>query len=298
MCSDSQPLVSVRVATYNHERYIAQCLEGILMQRTTFPFEVIVGEDCSTDGTRAIVADYVRRFPDRIHALLHDTNLGGQKNSYLIHQACRGRYHAMIEGDDYWIDPLKLQKQVDLLEAHPEVSLCFHNALILNERRRATRLYFEKPFSQILAFDDIYSQSLPTASVMARADILATLPEWRLNIWCGDLLFRLWCLHHGPFAYLDAFMSVYRRHDQGLEVSRRRGGYQSYFDNVLFTLGEFDKASGFAHTDAIQREIARMQRDRSRQRLGFLYALLHPEHLTLRVREYLTVIRQKRGLFN
>jgi len=295
---NEQPLVSVRVATYNHERWISQCLEGILMQRTTFPFEVIVGEDCSTDGTRAIVADYARRFPDRIRARLHDTNLGGQKNSYLNHQACRGKYHAMTEGDDYWIDPLKLQRQVDFMEAHPEVSLCFHNALILNERIAATRLYFETPFQKILDFDAIYTQSLPTASVMARADILATLPEWRLKIWCGDLLFRLWCLHHGPFAYLDQIMSVYRRHDKGLEVSRRRSSHQAYFDDVLFTLGEFDKATGFTHTDAIHREIARMQQDRLRHRLGFVYSLLHPEHLMMRVREYLKVIRQKRGLFN
>jgi glycosyltransferase involved in cell wall biosynthesis len=295
---ETTPLVSIRVATYNHERYIAQCLEGILMQRTTFPFEVIVGEDCSTDGTRAIVADYARRFPDRIRALLHDTNLGGQKNSYLNHQACRGKYHAMTEGDDYWIDPLKLQRQVDFMEAHPEVSLCFHNALILNERLAATRLYFETPFQEILDFDAIYTQSLPTASVMARADILATLPEWRLKIWCGDLLFRLWCLHHGPFAYLDKIMSVYRRHDKGLEVSRRRSRSQAYFGDVLFTLGEFDKATGFVHTDAIHREIARMQQHRSQHRLGFLYAILHPGHFKMRVREYLKVIRQKRGLFN
>ncbi len=295
---NGQPLVSVRVATYNHERWIAQCLEGILMQRTTFPFEVIVGEDCSTDGTRAIVADYARRFPDRIRALLHDTNLGGQMNSYRIHQACRGKYHTMLEGDDYWIDPLKLQKQVDLMEAHPEVSLCFHNALILNERLAATRLYFETPFTRMLDFDDIYTQSLPTASLMARAEILATLPEWRLKIWCGDLLFRLWCLHHGPFAYLDEIMSVYRRHDKGLEVSRRRSGYQAYFENVLFTLQEYDKETGFAHTDSIRCEIARMRQNRSQQRWGLLYSFRHPGHLIMRVQEYAKVIRQKRGLFN
>jgi glycosyltransferase involved in cell wall biosynthesis len=295
---NGQPLVSVRVATYNHERWIAQCLESILMQRTTFPFEVIVGEDCSTDGTRAIVADYARRFPDRIRALLHDTNLGGQMNSYRIHQACRGKYHTMLEGDDYWIDPLKLQKQVDLMEAHPEVSLCFHNALILNERLAATRLYFETPFTAMLDFDDIATQSLPTASLMARAEILATLPEWRLKIWCGDLLFRLWCLHHGPFAYLDEIMSVYRRHEAGLSAQRWRLGHQAHFHDVLFALREFDKDTRFVHTDSIRREIARKRQEQVRRRFGFGYLIFCPRHFMKLIREYAHVIRQKRGLFN
>jgi glycosyltransferase involved in cell wall biosynthesis len=298
MSFDAPPLVSVRVATYNHEPYIAQCLESILMQRTDLPFEVIVGEDSSTDGTRAVVVEYASRFPDRIRALLHEKNLGGQMNSYLIQQACKGKYHVMIEGDDFWIDPLKLQTQVDFMEAHPEVSLCFHNALILNERLAATRLYFETAFPEILNFDDICMQSLPTASVMARAAILATLPEWRLNIWCGDLLFRLWCLHHGPFAYLDRIMSVYRRHAGGLEVSRRKSGADSYFENVLFALSEFDRETGFQHTEAIQRETARMREDQSRHRQGLLYAILHPSHFAMRIREYLKVIRQKREFFN
>ena len=294
----AHPLVSVRVVTYNQERWIAQCLEGILMQRTSFPFEVVVGEDCSTDGTRAIVADYARRFPERIRALLHDANLGGQMNSYRVRQACRGKYLALVEGDDYWIDPLKLQRQVDFMEAHPEVSLCFHNALILNERLAATRLFYETPFKEILDFDDICRSTLPTASVMARADILATQPEWTLKIWCGDLLFRLWCLHHGPFAYLDRVMSVYRRQGGGLEVNRKRGGGQAYFDDVLFTLREFDQATGFAHADAIRREIDRMRRDRAQQRWGLGYALLHPTHLLMRLKEYAKVIRQKREFFN
>lgn len=295
---EKTPLVSVRVATYNHENYIAQCLEGILMQRTTFPFEVIVGEDCSTDGTRAVVADYARRFPGHIRALLHDTNLGGQKNSFLNHQACRGKYHAMTEGDDYWIDPLKLQRQVDFMEAHPEVSLCFHNALILNERHAATRLYFERPFQQILAFDDIYSQALPTASVMARADILASLPEWRLKIWCGDLLFRLWCLHHGSFAYLDRIMSVYRRHATGMSVQRWKLGHKAHFEDVLFVLREFDKETRFTHTDALQHEIARNRQMQLRLRFGFGYMIFCPRHVMKLIGEYANVLRQKRRLFN
>lgn len=298
MNRNPQPLVSVRVVTYNHERWIAQCLEGILMQRTAFPFEAVVGEDCSTDGTRAIVEDYARRFPDRVRARLHDTNLGAQMNSCRVRQACRGKYLAMIEGDDYWIDPLKLQRQADFLDAHPEVSLCFHNALILNERLAATRLFFEAPLKEILDFDDIHAQSLPTASLMVRAEIPASQPEWMLNIRGGDRLFRLWCLHHGKAGYLDRIMSVYRRQAEGLDSAGRHTGHQAYYDGILFTLREFDKATGFAHTDSIRREIKRLRRDQLHLRLGPVYHLLRPGHGIVRLKEYAKWIRQKRHLFN
>ncbi len=130
---NTPPLVSVRLVTYNHEKWIAQCLESILMQRTDFPFEVIVGEDCSTDGTLEIVLAYAERHPDKIRVLPAEANLGAMTNSYRVQQACRGKYHAMIEGDDYWIDPLKLQKQVDFMEANPDMTLCFHNVFVVND---------------------------------------------------------------------------------------------------------------------------------------------------------------------
>jgi hypothetical protein len=204
----------------------------------------------------------------------------------------------MIDGDDYWIDPLKLQKQVDFLEAHPDVSLCFHNALILNEKYAATRLYFESPLEEILDFAAVYQMTLPTASLMARADALATLPEWRLRIWCGDLLFRLWCAHHGNFGYIDRIMSVYRRHSGGLEIGRRLQGHNAYFDDVLYTCREFDKATYFVHADLIQREIARMREEQLRQRSRRGYLLLRPRYVLARLKEWARWIHQGRHLFD
>ncbi|MBI4315421.1 MAG: glycosyltransferase, partial [Chloroflexi bacterium] len=127
------PLVSVRTVTYNHEGFIARCLEGILMQRTSFPFEVVVGEDCSTDRTREIVLAYAAEFPDKIRVITSERNVGGARNAVRVQQACRGKYQAFCEGDDYWVDPLKLQKQVNFMETHPEIPLCFHNAFVINE---------------------------------------------------------------------------------------------------------------------------------------------------------------------
>jgi glycosyltransferase involved in cell wall biosynthesis len=109
--------------TYNHAPYIAQAIECVLAQKTNFPFELVIGEDCSTDGTREIVFDYAKRYPDIIRVITSDNNVGMKANSYRTTQACQGKYIAWCEGDDYWHHPKKLQKQVDILEAHPEYSL-------------------------------------------------------------------------------------------------------------------------------------------------------------------------------
>ena len=118
-----KPLVSALMVTYNHELYIAQAIEGVLQQETDFPFELVIGEDCSTDGTRKIVFNYQKKHPDIIRVITSDKNVGGRKNFFRTVKACRGKYLAFCEGDDYWHHSQKLQKQVDYMEAHPEVGL-------------------------------------------------------------------------------------------------------------------------------------------------------------------------------
>lgn len=118
-----EPLVSAKMITYNHEPYIAQAIEGVLRQETSFPFELVIGEDCSTDGTREIVFDYQKKYPDIIRVITSDKNVGACKNGLRTRKACRGKYIAYCEGDDYWHHPQKLQKQVDYLESHPECGL-------------------------------------------------------------------------------------------------------------------------------------------------------------------------------
>ena len=133
----SQPeiLVSVLMITFNHEQFIAQAIDSVLMQQTDFEYEIIIGEDCSTDRTREIVIEYAERNPEKIRPLLHDHNLGlmGRYNFVAAYKMCHGKYIALLEGDDYWTDPHKLQKQVVFLENHPECSLCAHNTRIVIE---------------------------------------------------------------------------------------------------------------------------------------------------------------------
>ena len=115
--ADTSKKVSVFMITYNHEKYIAEALDSILMQKTDFDFDIVIGEDCSTDATRRIVLEYSRKYPDKIKLLLHNVNVGFISNMMYVLEACTGKYVAMCEGDDYWTDPFKLQKQVDFLEA-------------------------------------------------------------------------------------------------------------------------------------------------------------------------------------
>jgi glycosyltransferase involved in cell wall biosynthesis len=119
------PLVSVHMITFNHEPYIARAIEGVLMQERDFPIELVIGEDCSTDGTCEIVLRYQKKHPETIRVLTSERNVGAVANELRTDRACRGKYVAFCEGDDRWHHPLKLQKQVDYLESHPEVGLVF-----------------------------------------------------------------------------------------------------------------------------------------------------------------------------
>ena len=121
-----EPLVSVVTITYNHEPYIAKCIEGVLMQKVDFPMEFIIADDCSTDGTQSICRSYAERYPELIRIITSGCNVGAVLNEQRAFMVAQGKYIATCEGDDYWTDPDKLQKQVDFLEAHPDFSVCFH----------------------------------------------------------------------------------------------------------------------------------------------------------------------------
>lgn len=120
-----EPLVSVKMITYNHAAFIEKAIEGVLQQKSDFPFELVIGEDCSTDGTREIVFAYQSKYPDIIRVVTSDNNVGMKKNGIRTLAACSGKYIAFCEGDDYWHNSEKLQKQVDFFEGHPECGLVY-----------------------------------------------------------------------------------------------------------------------------------------------------------------------------
>ena len=140
--------LSVVTITYNHAPYIAKCIEGVLMQQVNFPMEFIIAEDCSTDGTRAICEEYAKKYPDLIRLLPSEGNMGAVMNEQRAFEAARGKYIATCEGDDYWTDPLKLQKQVDFLESHPECTASFHRFRQYDEKRNEFRSHKNRLYVQ------------------------------------------------------------------------------------------------------------------------------------------------------
>ncbi len=125
--------ISVVVTTFNHEKYILRCLESILSQQGGFSLEVIVGDDCSADDTRKIVLEFQEQYPEAVILLPYGQNLGITKNLQRCLEACSGSYIAVCEGDDYWTDKLKLHKQKQILENHPQYSMCFSAVMLYYE---------------------------------------------------------------------------------------------------------------------------------------------------------------------
>jgi glycosyltransferase involved in cell wall biosynthesis len=213
------PLVSVHMVTYNHEDYIAQAIESALMQKTNFDFEIIIGEDFSVDKTREIVSNYASKYPEKITALLHPYNLGGGGtiNSLNTFKACRGKYIAQLEGDDYWIDPYKLQKQVDFLEANLDYAICYHRVYEENDNGdRALDFYNSSTEEKTYTLNDLAQGNfIHTPSVVFRNNLFDKLPQWFTSASVGDFVVHVLNARCGKIKYLPDIMAVYRVHGGG-----------------------------------------------------------------------------------
>jgi glycosyltransferase involved in cell wall biosynthesis len=219
--------VSVCVPTFNHAHYISQMLEGALNQNTTFPFEIVIGDDGSTDGSQDIISAFAEQNPGKIRAFLHAENLGpveprefaGRNNVLQLLKACRGEYVAMCEGDDYWTDPYKLQKQVDFMENHPEFSICHHNVLVTYEDGSPSHHFNKDTQPPTSTIDDILKDQwfMATASWLYRNYFLTeSFADWHANAAAGDWALSIQLAAKGKIGYLPEVMGVYRKHSAGL----------------------------------------------------------------------------------
>lgn len=212
------PKLSVVVLAYNHEKFLRQALDSVLMQEVDFDYEVIVGEDCSPDGTRSIVQAYEQQYPDRLRPIYQPHNVGMGTNFRHCLEACRGEYIALLEGDDYWTDPRKLQKQVAWLAANPDFSLCFHPVADQHEdgsRPTGVPRQFAK---DVYTFDDfllpIYTV-VSTGSIVLR-NVLPTWPAWLFTVKPIDFPLVVLYAEVGKVKLLPDVMGVYRIHPGGI----------------------------------------------------------------------------------
>lgn len=216
------PLVSIICNTYNHEKYIAQCIQGFLMQQTNFEFEILIHDDASTDGTQNIIRKFALVKPDVMLPILQTVNqyqLG--INNWLEYQfpRARGKYIALCEGDDYWTDPYKLQKQVDFLEGNPEYSACFHNANVVDSNGKPIRVFHSERLKSSFDFEAIIQGwFVPTASLLFRnnSSIVESMKSMIPGIISGDRLLLALIGSKGLIGYIDQNMSAYRKHEGGI----------------------------------------------------------------------------------
>lgn len=204
----NNPVVSIAMVTYNHEKYIAQALDSILMQHTTFSYKIVVAEDCSTDNTRDILLDYQKKHPDKFKLILQNQNIGAIKNNRDLLSNLEGKYVAALEGDDFWIDPYKLQKQTDFLEANENYTVCGHSVKIWDENKKSFIGTYSTDKNKLTLLDAITGPPLHTSSIFFRRNIIDKI---RMpNLPSGDEALWLAFLKHGIGGNIKENMSVYR----------------------------------------------------------------------------------------
>lgn len=214
------PLVTIRCITYNHEPYIRQCLEGFVMQKTNFRFEAIVHDDASTDGTAAIIREYAEKYPDIIKPIYEIENQYSKHDGSLdriMDAHMRGKYIALCEGDDYWIDPLKLQKQVDFLEEHPDYGLIYTNYKIFNLKKNS---FMQARWESKRLSGEVFDKLL-CGNFIATATVLMKAEAWLQSNKALQLYAQKWLMGDYPLwletarnwkiKYLGDMTTVYRK---------------------------------------------------------------------------------------
>lgn len=210
------PVVSVLMLAYNHEAYLHQAIEGALQQQTDFPFEILIGEDCSQDRTRAVALHYQEACPERLRVVVSERNVGAMDNLMRVMRLCRGSIIAICEGDDYWIDPHKLAQQVRILRERPEVGIVFHSTWFTFDENEALEGPYvaghgDKLFSprEVIAGGGGF---MPTPSIVFRKEAMRKMPPGLLKgAPMADFPIQIYAAAGGGAYYIDKPMSVYRR---------------------------------------------------------------------------------------
>ena len=246
-------MVSVFCTTYNQKKYISRCLDSILNQQTSFRYEIIVRDDASTDGTSDIVRDYAERYPERIVPFIQPENLYQRGMSYISYEKMfhmsRGKYIAICEGDDFWTDDRKLQKQVDFMESHPDYSLCGHAAYFADESGELLKdRYFRisKGSGDLSTEEIISSWTMATCSLLyrkaCRTDIVIPFKGNCIN---GDYAMLVYLSMKGKVYYSDELMSAYRVCSNGSISQRVRTDPEYFRKNRLEFVEMLDRIDAY-----------------------------------------------------
>jgi glycosyltransferase involved in cell wall biosynthesis len=221
--ADEKAVVSIVMITYGHEKFIEKAIDSVLSQKCNFEFELIVSNDCSPDDTDEIINNIINIHPraSSIKYIKHKHNIGAMSNFLYSLDEAKGKYIALCDGDDYWIDPLKLQTQINFLEANFDYSMCFHPVEITLANKNDNYVY-PIPSSDILHLKDIIQKHyIPTCSLVFRNGFFPKgLPEWMINSISGDIPLEILLASKGKIKYFPQKMSCYRRNEGGISLSQ------------------------------------------------------------------------------
>lgn len=230
-------MVSICLLTYKHEAYIKKAIESVLEQETDFPCEFIIADDCSPDNTRSIIKSFAEQYP--IKLIFQERNVGMQRNLKSLLDAPSGKYVAFFEGDDHWIDPLKLKKQVSILEENPHIVVCYANAELYDTRNPEMKIYFtdNKPLQVLDCYNAVTAFTIPTCTIFFR-NVVRPLPEWIYGVRaCEYMLVALLC-KHGKAYYMDECLGLYLHDYTGL--SRVIGQEHYLYDDAIASLNLYE----------------------------------------------------------
>lgn len=251
------PLVSCCLITYNHSDYINQAIESILMQHTDFNFEIIIADDCSKDGTKEKIKYYADKFPEKIKPIIREKNVGPAKNFIELLNAATGKYIAYLDGDDYWTDNLKLQQQVDFLEANNDYAISSHNTTVQDKNKKCylysgiatQKKSFHTTFKLI---DYLQTHFIHSSALVFRRSMLKPFPDWYAGAFSGDGFLILLLALEGNIHYINKPMSLYRHNSNSISNYSSRIEINKNFEKH-FRL--FDEHSNYKFSKEINNKI-------------------------------------------
>lgn len=275
------PMVSVAMLVYNHENFIVEAIESVLKQEVDFRIQLVIAEDFSTDKSREIVLKYQRRHPQLIKLILQNKNVGAKRNNQDLLSNLQGKYIAALEGDDYWNDSLKLQKQVTILENNIDCSMVCHNADVIYENSEKKSHKFSKiNISTDLTIEQVINKwIIPTASMVFRRNAVIPLPNWFGNIYSGDFTLALLLANSGRITYIKEVMSVYRVDFSGSSASSMLKGKASFIiDQHMLLLNYFNEFSCYRYSEIIKKRIKVLEKEKQfleDLKISYLKAILN-----------------------
>lgn len=267
-----KPLVSVHLLTYNHAKFIRQSIESVVSQQTNFPFEVVIGDDHSTDGTSAIVDEYALKYPDLIKVVRGEKNGGPQPNSIRILENSSGKYMAALEGDDYWIDSLKLQKQVDFMEANPDFAICFTNTRVeYFDGNGEPYLLNQNLEKDVFELKDLIGEKeiwfMGTATLFYTMSSIFPVQPWFHKTKSGDIPMIMLAARHGKIKFLPDVTAAYRKHAAGASNTDHKDD-AVFLNNRIMMYSNLNKDTGYEFNKLFKRNLG-----------GWYYLLLNSKQL-------------------